>query len=138
MQPSPPSILQHFHHLQKKLVLITSHSPFPSCSPPSPWQPQIFLSFWMYLFWALHVSGIIQYMVLCSWLLSLDVVFCFVFNLYFWLHWVFVAARRLSLVAAGGGCSSLRCMAFSLRWLFLLQNMGSRRAGFSSCGVQAQ
>ena len=32
------------------------------------------------------------------------------------LHWVFVAVRGLSLVAASGGCSSLRCTGFSLRW----------------------
>ena len=33
--------------------------------------------------------------------------FIYLFN--FWLHWVFVAARGLSLVAASGGCSSLWC-----------------------------
>ena len=58
--------------------------------------------------------------------------------IYFWLHWVFVAAYRLSLVAASRGYSSLRCTAFSLRWFLLLQSTGSRRAGFSSCGTQAQ
>ena len=55
----------------------------------------------------------------------------------FWLHWVFVAVRGLSLVAVSGGYSSLRCAGFSLRWLLLLQSMGSRHAGFSSCGSQA-
>ena len=39
-----------------------------------------------------------------------------------------------SVVAASGGYSSLRCAGFSLRWLLLLLNTGSRRAGFSSCG----
>ena len=71
---------------------------------------------------------------------------CFVFfNLflkylfiYFWLRWVFVAARRLSLVAASWGYSSLRCAGFSLRWLLLLQSTGSRRTGFSSCGSQTE
>ena len=53
---------------------------------------------------------------------------------YFWLHWVFVAARGLSLVAVSRGYSSLPCMDFLLRWLLLLQRMGSRSAGFSSCG----
>ena len=48
----------------------------------------------------------------------------------FWLHWVFVAARGLSLVAASRGCySSLQCVGFSLRQLLLLQSTGSRRAG---------
>ena len=44
----------------------------------------------------------------------------------------------LSPVAARGGYSSLQRMGFSLRWLFLLRNAGSRRAGFSSCGTWAQ
>ena len=60
--------------------------------------------------------------------------FCFVV---FWLRWVFVDARGLSLVAASGG-SGLWCSGFSLQWLLLLWSMGSRHAGFSSCGTQAQ
>ena len=59
------------------------------------------------------------------------ILFCFFLNLfilfiYFWLHWVFVAARGLSLVAASGGYSSLWFAGFSLRWLLLLQSTGSR------------
>ena len=63
----------------------------------------------------------------------------FFFNLfiYFWLRWVFVAVRRLSLVAASGGYSSLQCTGFSLRWLLLLWSTGSRRPGFRSCGSRA-
>ena len=53
--------------------------------------------------------------------------------IYFWLHWVLVTARGLSLVVTSGGYSSLRCSGFSLRWLLLLRSTGSRRAGFSSC-----
>ena len=60
------------------------------------------------------------------------------FVYYFWLRCVFVAVHGLSLVAVSGGYSSLRCMDFSLRWLLLLWSTGSRRAGFSSCGSQAQ
>ena len=64
---------------------------------------------------------------------------CFVSNfIYFWLRWVFVAARGLSLVGASGGYSSLQCVGFSLRWLLLLQSMSSRCVGFSSCGMWAQ
>ena len=37
----------------------------------------------------------------------------FFFN--FWLRWVFVAARGLSLLGASGGYSSLRCEGFSLQ-----------------------
>ena len=62
---------------------------------------------------------------------------CFNLFIYFWLRWVFVAAHRLSLVVASGGYSSLQCAGFLLWWLLLLQSMGSRRAGFSSCGVRA-
>ena len=68
----------------------------------------------------------------------------FFFNLFilftynFWLRWVFVAARGLSLVATSGGYSSLRCAGFSLQWLLLLWSPGSRRAGFSSCSTRAQ
>ena len=40
----------------------------------------------------------------------------------FWLRWVFVAARRLSLVAVSGGYSSLRCAGFSLRWLLIVEH----------------
>ena len=68
------------------------------------------------------------------------VYFFFNINLfiYFWLRWVFVAARGLSLVAASGGYSALRCAGFSLRWLLLLWSTGSRHVGFSSCGAWAQ
>ena len=45
------------------------------------------------------------------------------FKFYFWLRWVFVAARGLSLVAASGDYSSLRCTGFSLQWLLLLRSM---------------
>ena len=57
--------------------------------------------------------------------------------IYFWLHWVFIAAHGLSLVAASGGYSSLWCMGFSLQWL-VLWSTGSRCAGFSSCGTWTQ
>ena len=58
--------------------------------------------------------------------------------IYLWLCWVFLAACGLSLVAASGGYSSLRCVGFSLRWLLLFQSTGSRHVGFSSCGTWAQ
>ena len=70
--------------------------------------------------------------------------------IYFWLHWVFVVCG-LSLVAASGGYSSLRCAGFSLWWLLLLRSMGSVLVacglystgsvvvvhGLSSCGSRA-
>ena len=63
---------------------------------------------------------------------------CFIYFIYFWLRWVFIAACGLSLVAVSRGYSSLPCVGFSLRWLLLLQSMGSRRVCFSRCGARAQ
>ena len=57
--------------------------------------------------------------------------------LFIWVHWVFVAAHGLSLVAVSGGYSLLRCTGFSLQWLLLLWSTGSRLTGFSSCGSRA-
>ena len=55
----------------------------------------------------------------------------FLINLfiYFWLCWVFVSVRGLSLVAASGGQSSSRCAGLSLSRPLLLRSTGSRRAG---------
>ena len=39
---------------------------------------------------------------------------------------------------ASGGYSLLWCACFLLRWLLLLWSMGSRHAGFNSCGTRAQ
>ena len=57
--------------------------------------------------------------------------FFFLINLfiYFWLCWVFVSVRGLSLVAASRGHSSSRCAGLSLSWPLLLRSTGSRRAG---------
>ena len=48
--------------------------------------------------------------------------------IYFWLCWVFVSVRGLSLVAASGGHSSSRCAGLSLSRPLLLRSTGSRRA----------
>ena len=42
------------------------------------------------------------------------------------------------LVVVSGACSSLLYAGFSLRWLLLLRNTGSRRMGCSSCDTWAQ
>ena len=72
----------------------------------------------------------------CSFFLSF---FFFFFNqfIYLWLHWFFVAARGLSLVAAAGatlrwGVQASHCSGF------LLWSTGSRHVGFSSCGTWDQ
>ena len=66
----------------------------------------------------------------------------FIYFIYFCLHWVFAAARGLSLVASSGGYCSLRYEGFSLSWLWLLllRSMGSsvvEARGLSSCGSWA-
>ena len=48
----------------------------------------------------------------------------FIYLFIYWLRWVFVAARRLSLVAASG--ATLRCSAWA-----------SHCGGFSCCGAWA-
>ena len=62
----------------------------------------------------------------------------FILFIYFWLCWVFVAARGLSLVAESRGYSLLQCTGFSLQWLLSLWSTGCRRVGFRSCGTWAQ
>ena len=72
---------------------------------------------------------------------SVAILFLFIYLFiyyFFWLRWVFVATRGLSLVVVSGGYSSLPCAGSSLPWLLLLQSTGSRHAGFSSCGTRAQ
>ena len=49
--------------------------------------------------------------------------------IYFWLCWVFVSVRGLSLVVASGGHSSSRCAGLSLSRHLLLRSTVSRRAG---------
>ena len=55
--------------------------------------------------------------------------FIYLFIIYFWLCWVFVSVRGLSLVAASGGHSSSRCAGLSLSRPLLLRSTGSKRAG---------
>ena len=57
--------------------------------------------------------------------------------LLFWLCWVFVAVRGLSLVALSWD-SSLRCLGFSLWWLPLLWSTSSRCMGFGRCTMRAR
>ena len=62
--------------------------------------------------------------------LFLKIIYLFIYLfIYFWLCWVFVSVRGLSLVAASGGHSSLQCVGLWLSRPLLLQSTGSRRAG---------
>ena len=53
----------------------------------------------------------------------------FIYLFIFWLCWVFVSMRGLSLVAASGGHSSSWCAGLSLSRPLLLRSTGSRCAG---------
>ena len=62
----------------------------------------------------------------------------------YWLWWVFVAERRLPLVAASRGFSLLQCPGFLIVVASLLWSMGSRYAcsvvtayRFRNCSLQA-
>ena len=69
--------------------------------------------------------------------LSILSIYLSIYLFIYWLCWVFVFARGLSLVAVSGGHSSLWCAGFLLQWLLLLRNTGSRHTDFSSCGSRA-
>ena len=65
-----------------------------------------------------------------SFLINFFLIFFFFLNkfIYFWLFWVFVSVRGLSLVVASGGHSSSRCTGLSQSRPLLLWSTGSRRA----------
>ena len=110
---------------------IISHS-HPECTraPISP-HPYLHLSFSVFMLAAI-LMGVKCYFI---------VVFFKYINLFIFIFgciWSSLLRVGFSLVAASRGYSSLRRADFSLQWLLLLQSMGSRRVGFSSCGTRAQ
>ena len=54
-----------------------------------------------------------------------------------WLLCVFLALCRFSLAVASRDDSSLWRVGFCWQWLLLLQSMGFRHAGLSSCGLDS-
>ena len=58
--------------------------------------------------------------------------------IYFWLCWVFVSVRGLSLVAASGGHSSLRCTGPLTSTASLVAEHRLQTRRLSSCGSRAQ
>ena len=67
--------------------------------------------------------------VFCDWLIDLLAYLLIYLFIYFWLCWVFVSVRGLSLVVASGGHSSSRCAGLSLSQPLLLRSTGSRHTG---------
>ena len=75
VQLSPHSLQSNFFASKKKIsyrLAIANYSR--TLTPPSPSQPLIyFLSLQICLFCTLNINGIIQYVVLCGWLLSFSI-----------------------------------------------------------------
>ena len=61
----------------------------------------------------------------------------FIRYFYFWLCWVVIAERGLSLVSTSRGCSLVVMCRLLIAVAFLWQSMGSMHADFSSCGSLA-
>ena len=84
-----------------------------------------YASSWIYLFIYLFIYLLLFFFRI----FFLSIAFFFLIFIYFWLCWVFVSVRGLSLVAASGGHSSSWCAGLSLSRPLLLQSTGSSRAG---------
>ena len=123
---------KHFHFPKSEPISIEQLFSFSHLH--SPWQPPIcFLSLWIDVFEILHIKRIIAlcdllYLASFFFFLLAPLIIIYLF-IYFWLCWVFVSVRGLSLVVASRGHSSSRCAGLSLSWPLLLQSTGSRRAG---------
>ena len=62
----------------------------------------------------------------------------FILFIYFWLHWVFVAVCRLSLLVASGGLLFVVVRRLLIVVASLVaEHTGSRCVGFSGCGSRA-
>ena len=87
-----------------------------------------FLPIWLHilLFYDIYYSSHPGYSFFFSNVVFFKLIYLFI---YFWLCWVFVSVRGLSLVAASGDHSSSRCAGLSLSRPLLLRSTGSRRAG---------
>ena len=75
-----------------------------------------------------------------SWVVLLMFVFCFFLNLfiiYFWLCWVFVSVRGLSLVVASGGHSSIALRGPLTIAASLVVEHRLQTCRLSSCGSRA-
>ena len=79
VQPSPQSIIEHFHYLQKKLLplAITSQPPWAA----SLRQLLVCLSPYICLFWTFHINWI-MYMVFCDQFLPLSRMFSRFISIY--------------------------------------------------------
>lgn len=67
----------HHHYLLPECFLLLKTLPrHPHPAYPSPWQPlRSFWFLWICLVCILHINGIVSYVRLCAWLLSLGIIF---------------------------------------------------------------
>ena len=79
-----------------------------------------FISLWFFCF---------SFNKFLSFFLNLFIYLSIYLFIYFWLCWVFVSVRGLSLAAARGGHSSSWCVGLSPSRPLLLRSTGFRRAG---------
>ena len=60
------------------------------------------------------------------------------FFFFFWLHWVFAAALRLSLVDASRGYYSLLCAGFSLQQLLIVEHGLNSYGAWACCSLACE
>lgn len=65
-------VLKYFFTPKGNLMSIKQH--VPRLLPPTLGNPCL-LSLWIYLFWIFHGNGVIKYVVICIWFLSLTIIF---------------------------------------------------------------
>ena len=127
---NPKCNLFSFYHSNQMLTLEVAPSSLYLC----PIDAAIAQLLWAIFIWNCLQSQFMRCF-LKIYIYTLFFVFWFLFFLkkylfiYFWLCWVFVSVRGLSLVAASRGHSSSRCAGLPLSRPLLLRSTGSRRAG---------
>ena len=87
--------------------------------------------------WLVNIFFFFLNSLCCFFVLFFFLIYLFIYLFYFWLCWVFVSVRGLSLLAASRGHSSLRCAGLSLSWPLVAEYRLQMRR-LSSCGSRAQ
>ena len=76
----------------------------------------------------------VEYVLAFYFLLHIPSPVIFIYITYLWWQWVSVAVRGLSLVAVSGSDCLVVVCRLLIAGLLVLQSVGSRHVGFSSCG----
>ena len=99
------------------------------------WVLGVLYIFWMLITYQIYDLQTFSPILWAPFLLCFIYLFIYLF-IYFWLCWVFVSVRGLSLVAASGGHSSSRCTGLSLSWPLVAEHRLQTHR-LSSCGSRA-